>query len=417
MSRRAGKLPEHWDKPIPEALWPETLLTAVRHDLGALTSERVQQTLQKWRESLSSIDPSAQREARRRLLAVGNALLGTPDLPGDPVADDRHDPASDAFTVDAFPTPKARSGRRTGQAMAAASARAPAAASGRPAPDAPGRAAAAGRVAPVQPSAPAAPDHRVAARAPAKSSDLALDAPARAKPSDGPARPAPAEVSAAAFFEESEPPTTHVPLPSSPAEGLLTADIAAELGTIDGVPPPTRAPRAADEGTEKPTAHIALPGDPPAWEVSESPARAISAVTPAKQVARRRSVRGRGPSNVRPRAAMHHVKALHAVLMPFAEELVPLGFERRSRRFWARWREVAGDHGVRRPFVEDLLRTASDARTMVCELIAEVHSVDPASVAALVDQIARKPSRERSVRRRSHARGVLVQAHGPTGKR
>lgn len=89
----------------------------------------------------------------------------------------------------------------------------------------------------------------------------------------------------------------------------------------------------------------------------------------------------------RPRAAMHHVRSLYATLKPFADELMPLAFERRSRRFWARWREVAGDYGVRRPFVEELLRTSDDANALVCALIAEVQAVDPASVADLIERL------------------------------
>lgn len=78
---------------------------------------------------------------------------------------------------------------------------------------------------------------------------------------------------------------------------------------------------------------------------------------------------------------------MHAPLWPFAEELVPLSYERRARRFWARWREVAGDRGVRRDVVEELLRTATDTRTLVCELIAEAHQVDVRSVYTLVDKL------------------------------
>ncbi|MEO1334840.1 MAG: hypothetical protein AAFV29_04320, partial [Myxococcota bacterium] len=89
----------------------------------------------------------------------------------------------------------------------------------------------------------------------------------------------------------------------------------------------------------------------------------------------------------RPRASMHHVRSLYAALLPFAEELIPLAYERRSRRFWARWREVAGNRGVRRPFVEDLLREAKDTRSLICALISEVQSVDLASVVELVDRL------------------------------
>ena len=222
------------------------------------------------------------------------------------------------------------------------------------------------------------------------------------------------------FDEEEEPPTTHIPIPAIPGVESEASDPGdTEQGTVDGLPPGLVLANA-----EKPTTHLPVRAPSnvsPARAISNLPAAeraALEAVVPKKPseeghrspsllaakpgVIRRRSTRPK--SAARPRAAMHHVRALHAVLMPFAQELVPLAFERRSRRFWARWREVAGDHGVRRPFVEELLRTSMDARSMVCELIAEVQSVDPKSVAALMEKLEQKgptPGEPRTGRGRS----------------
>ena len=318
VSVRSVKLPDDWDKPIPDALWPETLLSAIRHDIGALTSPRVIETLNQWREDLSSPDRATQREARRRLRAAGEAMLGTPQLPDDPVSQDN----SDIFTVEAFPKPPPT------------------------------------RALPKQPE----PRH--------SKSRVSFISPA---------------------FAENEPPTTHIPLP---AIGVDDAPhVADSEGTVDAMPPEARAARATEN--DKPTTHLP-------WPEGEPPAVSHPAVSQKDPVARHRPVAKpaterpsvRPTSRPRPRAAMHHVRSLYSVLMPFAEELIPLAFERRSRRFWARWREVAGDHGVRRAFIESLLRTSTDAKGMVCDLIAEVHSVDRDSVAQLVDRMdgSKQPS-------------------------
>lgn len=89
---------------------------------------------------------------------------------------------------------------------------------------------------------------------------------------------------------------------------------------------------------------------------------------------------GPGPSQ-RPPAAASQVRVLAALLRPLAEELVPLPHQRRPRRFWARWREVAGDRGVRREVVEALLARVGDVETLLSELIAEVQGTDSGSVA------------------------------------
>lgn len=144
----------------------------------------------------------------------------------------------------------------------------------------------------------------------------------------------------------------------------------------------------------------------------DAPKREYS-LAPKPGVIRRRSGKSRrAHSSPRPRAAMHHVRALYAVLTPLAGELIPLQYERRSRRFWARWREVAGDRGVRRDFIEDLLRSANDVRTLVCELIAEVQTVDVRSVYALVDKMKQTGELEEAdpVGTPDRQRGPLVGA-------
>lgn len=89
----------------------------------------------------------------------------------------------------------------------------------------------------------------------------------------------------------------------------------------------------------------------------------------------------------RPPAAEVQVRAMASALWPLADEIIPLARQRRARRFWARWREVAGDRGVRREFVEALLARVEDRKELLAQLIAEVHSVDPDSVAAHLHQL------------------------------
>lgn len=140
---------------------------------------------------------------------------------------------------------------------------------------------------------------------------------------------------------------------------------------------------------EKPTAPIPMPKLPDAGAAENADPQAGARLAPKPGIVRRHSPRiaPKKDSLDRPRAAMQPVKALYAIVLPLCEELIPLGVERRSRRFWARWREVAGDRGVRRDFIDALLVNANDLRTMVCELIAEVQTVDLNSVHALVQKI------------------------------
>ena len=92
-------------------------------------------------------------------------------------------------------------------------------------------------------------------------------------------------------------------------------------------------------------------------------------------------------ADLRPRAARASVLSLLRTLRPLVEELISLPASRRPRRFWGRWREVVGDRGVRRAFVESILYEVDDAYTLACELIAEVHQVQRESVYALVAEI------------------------------
>lgn len=86
------------------------------------------------------------------------------------------------------------------------------------------------------------------------------------------------------------------------------------------------------------------------------------------------------PGDARPPASEERVRTLAASLKPLVDELIPLPPPRRPRRFWAHWREVAGDRGVRRDFVETLLGRAETARELLAELIAEIEVSDIESV-------------------------------------
>ena len=453
MSRGAGKLPEDWDKPIPEALWPTTLLWAIRLDVRALTSPRAIETLRVWRAALQSSNEAAQREARTRLMAVGQALLGSPELPDElSPRPSKAEDDSDAYTVDAFPPHKEPASLRD------------AAETQRPA------------------EAAVAKDSQRSAD-PLRARDVRRSAPAAARPGLAPAG-APSfgtapptgyvlvQPSAGPSATGNKPPMldprpTGRPQPLAVPNALSAAAaeaLAAEAGTVDDLPARALAARSKDAAAKASAKSIAAPKNmaaaqdvaapSPAKTKDEvpvknlarnapaadllpaasgesadlSPARAISNLPaeeravleqkpalpalvqpkprkpsrPAPAPTPRQGGLGR-PSALRPRAAMHQVQGLYSALMPFAQELIPLAFERRSRRFWARWREVAGDHGVRRPVIEELLRTSTDAKYLVCELIAEAHSVDPASVAVLVEKLGATSNPDTSDAKRKNA--------------
>lgn len=391
------------------------MLSAIRHDVSALASPRVIRTLQQWRaEADDDGHPDKQREALRMLESVGRALLPHADLDvfdaegvttAVPESAGIPEPPSDDHTIDSFQLPpKPRGLRRVSDAR---------------------------------------PDFD-------SGTMMADDAIVHETESDTDSRVRSAKTGASAppgFGEEDEKPTTAFPRPQTqsreaapvpgpppplPAEAMPKARIGSSSQTVlpelenDASQPP-----ANFEEDEKPTRHIDVElaqrridslGGPERTEMAAVPPskpmpaavvddldddddddlesthalleeevndpKGSGRLAPKPGIIRRRSTRApRDASSVRPRAAMHHVRALYGVLMPFAAELIPLSVERRSRRFWARWREVAGDRGVRREFAEDLLRSANDKRTLVCELISEVQSVDVKSVYALVDKL------------------------------
>ncbi len=365
------------------------MLSAIRHDLGALASRRVIDTLRRWQDGLEDADPRVQRDAKRGLEAVAQALLREPhqrlsfELIDTLTPDDATQDGDG--TVDAFLLPKKPALRRE---------------------------------APKEPSVVIADDAILAVA----DSDTDARLRAVAKPSTGVSAPPSAE-----FGEEEQPTRAFVrpeaeearpkievrraPLPPvldatnsearqeatelgsravhlPPIADLIEPD-APEPTVMAGAPPP---PTLSDPDRTYLLSPQESPGlsslrrrsvtTPP----SSEPKDLSQGLAPKPGVIRRRVTAPK--SAQRPRAAMQHVRMLHGTLLPFAEELIPLAVERRSRRFWARWREVAGDRGVRRDFIEDLLKSAHDVRTLVCELIAEVQSVDPASVYVLVDRLA-----------------------------
>ena len=114
----------------------------------------------------------------------------------------------------------------------------------------------------------------------------------------------------------------------------------------------------------------------------------------------------------RPRASILQVRALYAAISSFCRELVPLNTERRSRRFWAHWREVSGDRGVRRSVVEAILSSATTADELAAAFIAEVQSVDLESVRELIDRIGAEGPIESAPppRGEERSRGALLGA-------
>jgi hypothetical protein len=126
VARDGDQLPKGWDEPIPEAIWPEALISAVRSDLGALASPRAIETLRRWKEEArASADPRIQREAKRLLNAIAKAMLAeeppeppTPHFEIDAISTNVAQDSSvqDAFTVDSIrtDTPPREPGRPEG---------------------------------------------------------------------------------------------------------------------------------------------------------------------------------------------------------------------------------------------------------------------------------------------------------------
>ena len=68
-------LPPGWEQPIPDSIWPEALISAVRFDVTVLATPRVIETIRAWRETARrGVDPRTVREAKDRLRALSLAL-------------------------------------------------------------------------------------------------------------------------------------------------------------------------------------------------------------------------------------------------------------------------------------------------------------------------------------------------------
>ncbi|MBI2377628.1 MAG: hypothetical protein HYV07_26740 [Deltaproteobacteria bacterium] len=91
---------------------------------------------------------------------------------------------------------------------------------------------------------------------------------------------------------------------------------------------------------------------------------------------------------VHPPVSRAQVTTLYGGIAALCAELVPLSYERRQRRFWARWREVSGDRGVRRKVADELLRRCTDFVSLVSGLVTEVLDADPDAVREVVAQLS-----------------------------
>lgn len=384
-------LPPGWELPIPESIWPEALISAVRADLGVLATPRVIETIKLWREQARrGMDLRTIREAKQRLRALSLALTADesptefdgegiatalPELHETPLDSDA---AAEIFTADAFQLPPSSGlsaiSRRPILSVKPLERLASDNTAGDGFLDA--NDAIVGETSASRNSSRLTPQPPMIAEEEEKPTTLRLPEAALEK------RP---KLYRAArvdpFTEEDERPTAAIPIPEEiRSRQALVLDVDDEDDSEVDVEPPEERTIAAGEAPLAPP-----PRAPVAHE--EDSKSAQHGVPPKPGIVRRRAMSLRRETPARPRAAMQQVRALHTVVQPLCEELIPLSVERRSRRFWARWREVAGDRGVRREFVEDLLQSANDVRTLVCELIAEVQTVDLKSVYALVERI------------------------------
>lgn len=272
-------------------------------------------------------------------------------------------------------------------------------------------------------------DTRVLAPERMSSSDALVGARAAERepttPGRAPGKPTTGSIVPAARDFDDERPTTTIPVPEPLSE--IRKKMVADLDLNETLDPRAPPPPPPTPPTPPPSSVVGLPpvapssgsgGAAPASASSSAPSGAPGStgrrLPPKPGVIRRSTIPPPPSKEERPRASMIQVRALYGAILPLCRELVPLGFERRSRRFWAHWREVSGDRGVRRDVVEELLGSARDVRTLVSGLIAEVQSVDPASVRALIDRIESEPPSAaepvRTTGSEERARGPLVGA-------
>ncbi|MCC7384181.1 MAG: hypothetical protein IT384_20220 [Deltaproteobacteria bacterium] len=150
-------------------------------------------------------------------------------------------------------------------------------------------------------------------------------------------------------------------------------------------PPPAPEPSLVGPAPSPPAASVPPPMIPSTGgrRVAPKPGSVRRSVPPPLPTAQPT----REPRETKPRASMMMVQAIYGAILPLCKELAPLAPERRSRRFWALWREASGNRGVRRDIAEEILRSAPDVLTLAAELIAEAQSVDVDSVRAHIVRI------------------------------
>jgi hypothetical protein len=220
-------------------------------------------------------------------------------------------------------------------------------------------------------------------RAPSAPSRAPTDAPVRAPSRVATPAPEPEHVEpdpqgsaiahvALAELERPEMPTTAMPAPPPPP---YREDPPAP--PVEPSPAPSSAPSPAPPGSR--AERLRTPPPPPEPSRIADPApESVAAPPPAPAPP---------PSEPpKPAPAASQVRALHRAIAAFCQELVPLNAERRSRRFWAHWRDVSGNRGVRREVVEASLASAPDALSIAAALIAEVQGVDLEGVRRILSE-------------------------------
>ena len=398
MGRGSEDPSKRWADRIPEAVWPEAMVSAIRHDVGALATPRVIETLRRWRADLAQTEDQAKRRlAKQRLRAIGHALIEADDELPTRMSEDLNAEALEPDTDSAV-----RAYRADDDANANPFVPPSRRLSTKP-----------------RPVLKAADEARAGERSRRKKAFNQLGEAAVEAPQEGPTRFAP-EVATTA-------------LPAAPQETMNTPPIVAAYQVEaprsfeDGSEHPTRAvpiptptserqmPQRRDSSEARPSAKQPTAPPPPPAPSGIHPSAAHVPLAPKPGVVQRSGLSSPAEPPRRPRASILQVRALYRAIIGFCEELAPLSYERRSRRFWAHWREVSGDRGVRRTLVEETLGSAEDARDIANALIAEVQSVDPDSVRDLLLKIEAEgpdddPIEAPVVARQEHGRGALMGA-------
>lgn len=197
----------------------------------------------------------------------------------------------------------------------------------------------------------------------------------------------------------------------------LLADLAGERARPrqTSSPPPARASlppvRASAASAPRPSFAPApsRPSAAPPLDFSEEPPTAANARPAGFGAPARASV---PPPSAAPRASIQQVRALAASILPLCRELVPLNYERRSRRFWARWREVSGERGIHREAAERILASDASLEELLAQLTAEILGADLSSVRAQLERVLGEETKDAPGPRvtAERARGPLVGA-------